>query len=92
MLANHFRLKYLALILPEYNVMSDSIIHLDKPFVIIIFSLFNVASRRLDYIMAGMIIKWKDCGSAICLTKDTNPVSSTYDDAQCLHNAWTKIL
>ena len=55
MLANHFRLKYLALILPEYNVMSDCIIHLDKPFIIIIFSLFNVASRRLDYIMADMI-------------------------------------
>lgn len=58
MLANHFRLKYLALILPEYNVMTDCTIHLDKPFIIIrpIFSFFNVSSRRLDYKMADMII------------------------------------
>jgi len=37
--------------------MSDCIIHLEKPFIIIIiFSLFNVTSRRLDYIMADIII------------------------------------
>jgi len=56
MLANHFRLKYLVLILPGCNVMSDCIIHLDKPLIIIIFSFFNVTSRRLDYIMADTII------------------------------------
>jgi hypothetical protein len=36
--------------------MSECIIHLEKPFIIIIiFSYFNVTSRGLDY-MAGIII------------------------------------
>jgi hypothetical protein len=82
-------MKYLALILPTYNVLNDWIIHLDKPFINIL-SFFNVTSRRLDYIYIGrhdteQTIKWKVCGSAQGLNEDTTPASATFDDAQCLY-------
>jgi len=47
-------------------VITDCIIHLDKPFIITpIFSFFNVTSRRLDYKIADIIINKQYNGKTV---------------------------